>query len=149
MFLYHPSSFSASLTFTLFSQDSLRQSPHVGTHCNPLLKHKHNLVLQGFFEDSLDLQHINCRRFSGAVSKSVLRGSKPSSVVFRPHSNGFKQLTFISFHCATCKLTRKAWKKIALSVGGRFTCFKNKDVGTASINLTHLNDLRLPSDFPQ
>ena len=148
MFLSHFSLFSTSLTFAVFSQDSPRQSPHAGTHCNPLLKNVHNQVSQQFFEDSLNLQRINCRKFSGAVSKSVFTGSKTASVVFHPYSNGFKQLTSNSFHCAICKWTRKTWKKIALSVGCRFSGFKDKDVVTASINLAYLNDVRLSSDFP-
>ena len=108
MFLSHSSSFSTSLTFTLFSQDSPRQSLHAGTHSNSLLKHEHNRVPQGFFEDSLHLQRINCRRFSGAVSKSAFTGSKPASVIFHPYSNGFKQLTSNSFHCGHAKHGRKS-----------------------------------------
>ena len=118
MFLSNSSSFSTSLTFIIFSQDSPRQSPHAGTHYNPLLKHEHSRVPQGFFENSLH---------SGAVSKSVFTGSKPASVVFHFHSNGFKQLT--------CNWTRKAWKKITLSVEARFSGFKDKDVVTASIKM--------------
>ena len=139
MFLSHSSSFSTSLTFILFSQDLPRQSPHAGRHCNPLLKHEHSRVPQGFFENSLH---------SGAASKSVFTGSKPTSVVFHFHSNGFKQLASNSFHCATCNWTRKAWKKITLSVEARFSGFKGKDVVTASIKLAYLSDVRFSSDFP-
>ena len=70
MFLFHSSSFSTSLTFTLFSNDSPQQSLRTGTHCNLLLKHKHNRVPQAFFEDCLHLHRINYKRFSGAASKS-------------------------------------------------------------------------------
>ena len=144
MFLFHSSSFSTSLTFTLFSKDLPQQSLRTGTHCNLLLKHKDNRVPQAFFEDCLHLHCINYRRFSGAASKSVFTGSKPSSVVFHPHSNGFEQLTSNSFHCATCKWMRRAWKKIAVSIGG---IFKDEDVVTASMNLAYLSDVRLSSDF--
>ena len=124
MFLYHSSSFSTSLTFTLFSQYSPRQSPHPGTHCNPLLKHEHNRVPQGFFEDSLHLQRINCRSFSGAVSKSIFTDFKPGSVVFHPHFKGFKQLTSYRFHCATCKQTRKHGRKLLFRLEVDFQALK-------------------------
>ena len=80
IFLSHPSSLSTSLTFTLFFQHSPQQSPHAGTHYNPLLKHEYNRMKQGFFEDSLHLQRINWRGFSGAVSKSIFTGSKPVNI---------------------------------------------------------------------
>ena len=124
MFLSHSYSFSTSLTFTLFSQDSQRQSPHAGTHYNPLLNHEHNRVPHGLFKDSLYLQRKSCRRFSRVVSKSVFTCSKAASVVFNPDSNAFEQLTSNSFHCTTCKWTRKAWKKIALLVEVDFQALK-------------------------
>ena len=74
--------------------------------------------------------------------------SKVSFIWYQPQSSGLKHSRSRLLHSQTCEWTRKAWKCIALSDGGRFCGLRVKEIVTLPINLACLSDARVSASFP-
>ena len=153
--MYYISNIFRSISFSMFIstsnvllQNSPRQSPQAATHFSPLRKHENIREPHVFFDNALQLHRMKFSISTGAGSRSPFIGCKLSFIWYQPQSSGFKYSRSKVLHWQTYKWTRKAWKCIALSDGGRFCGLRVKEVVTLSINLAYLSDARVSDSFP-